>query len=460
MKLTTVAALVYIGGFLHGIQGTPVPDDQNNPPARKITGAWPVATGPPTYVYDPGEVFEPPPDFLEPYDPVKDFHVFDNPDTGYVGDSDEWWSKLKDKFPSVNRTYDVEPTPEQVEAFSNEKILVGFTDCSNLMRSAIIEGFTDARRVLRSVNRWQDFKIDWTRPAAIEFWGGPARNMKYREKIHSNLGHMSRWFNTADPQGTIYVTCADPLNRCPWHGNPVAYVPEYDTSSNDNLWIKFCPKYRNALHLNDIIDYGKRIEDLQDLEGTGAYVFLHQLFQLVDIATAHWEIIKMFPKNEILQIVDLEFPNTVQGMFRKALGPMRARYLANGAKGYEPYLVTGNADNYAWWAIAEFLHRDFDKYPFNPQIAGPWPYTRGFDPNENGKYLSSVGNETRVGTDLAADICNRAGEVSRGLSSGDGRSPVWVGSPEECFNGVPGSAPYPLAASTASPNTFQTSPVA
>ncbi|KAK6537423.1 hypothetical protein TWF694_011610 [Orbilia ellipsospora] len=366
-----------------------------------------------------------------PFDPTKDNRIIKNNPTIAcdMGIADIFWERIKTE--KRNKTLDAPPTPEELKAINNEKILIGFESCSASMKKLILEGFRDAVRVLGYVKDWRDFKVDWRRPAAVEFFGGAARTQKYRQVIQSNLGRMSRLFNAKDPAGTIFVTCADPWNRCQWRNGPPAYVPDYNPNKKGNSYINFCVKWSNVEHLDDLIEFGNKIYNLNKLTGSGAYIILHELFHLVDIATAHPDNLVSNPRNKILQIRDINFPKPIDGENRKAVGPRWAKELANGAKNWDPWLVSGNADNYAWWAISEFLHRDFKLYPFQPVLDDPWQYSRG-------------SNQISTGTkDLTPDICSRTNETVGGVGVDGKMSPIIAISPDECFDGVLGTATYP-----------------
>ncbi|KAK6526145.1 hypothetical protein TWF281_011181 [Arthrobotrys megalospora] len=280
-------------------------------------------------------------------------------------------------------SYKEQDEPPPVEGIDDRLVL--FNGCEIAMKNKIIGAFSDARIMMEiPIKDGKGFQIDWNRPAAVEMFGSPARTRKYHDTILANIRNVVHFFFDTEIREKIWVRCDDPLKQCSSR-NPdsLAYVPLYDNSQKDNMYIAFCPAFRWVRNLSDLLKRPGQIKPVNrnlDDWRNGGKTFLHAIFHMPHVSTTHRDILTHYPENDILQILDVTVKD--DDKYRSgvpARTPYLARLLAAGGNDQPAVFPSSNAETYAQYLLAEFAHKHDGYYPFQPALEEKWPWSRRCD---------------------------------------------------------------------------------
>ncbi|EPS43754.1 hypothetical protein H072_2254 [Dactylellina haptotyla CBS 200.50] len=105
-------------------------------------------------------------------------------------------------------------------------------------------------------------------------------------------------------------------------------------------------------------------------------VVLHEMLHITFIASANEDYREYDPKNMILQVLDIPVEDPEDGQTMRAYGPYLAKVLAYGGNNNVACYPSANADSYEMFILSEFVHQLLGRYPFQPEMLEPWPYSR------------------------------------------------------------------------------------
>ncbi|KAF3933715.1 hypothetical protein ABW19_dt0203854 [Dactylella cylindrospora] len=228
------------------------------------------------------------------------------------------------------------------------RILKSFKGCATGHKKHIIQAFEDSTVIMgEPVDRVSQYRVDWERPAANEFFGSTGPTLQYRETVRSNLGRLSWYHNEEEEPGHITIVCDDPLVLCEKSRELIAYVPSFEIAGES--YINFCPKFFRSRTLPTAMDRYPRSKKLDDWTGA-----------------------------------------------------------ARGSEGAA--LPNANADSYAMFLLSEFMHKITGAFPHISKLDYVWPYARdawGFQPGlRRGQTLEDLAAEFCIATKGGVGLTN------------------------------------------------------
>ncbi|KAI9758934.1 MAG: hypothetical protein M1840_003623 [Geoglossum simile] len=250
--------------------------------------------------------------------------------------------------------------------------LFEFVGCDSYKKTQINQAFNDARITL-AVGAEQ---IDWNSAAALEYWGPPEYTEPYRDRITQNYVRAvadEGWWGDWWYDRYIEVHCDDLSDNCNFtrpdgtEARAAAYM--YNSGGfggNTYPIFNFCPGFFDVLrpHAEVVQDMKSgSLDRFSALEmRSQASTFLHEMTH----------VSKQSGENRFIgdpAVVDnrIYLPN---GRRVDAYKPALAKYLAKtGPLGAD--LASRNSDNYAFYALARFLQKEFGDYPHKPVAYDP-----------------------------------------------------------------------------------------